>query len=144
MSPASPYLQAAAICYRRREGALEFLLVRTLDDRWIIPKGNIEPDQTPTDAAEMEAYEEAGVFGKIDRALLTIYRYMKSSRGREIECAVYLLEVREAYPPQETYRHPQWFSVEEAIAALAEGREPEDARELERVVRAGAAQLSLP
>ena len=140
--------QAAAICYRRDEAGVQFLLVRTLDDLWTFPKGNIEPGQSETDAAEMEAYEEAGVFGAIDSRRLTTYQYTKSpaSEPRSIEIAVaaFLLQVQKSFPPQETWRKPKWFSLETAIVALSENRHARDAQELVRVARLAVERLANP
>jgi len=38
-------------------------------DRWIVPGGGVEPDESHTVAAIREVVEEAGVRGKIDRCL---------------------------------------------------------------------------
>lgn len=137
--------QAAAICYRQDGGGLQFLLVRTQDHRWTFPKGNIDPGQTAADAAEMEAYEEGGVFGILDPRPLANYRYAKAPAGerrsQEIPVTAYLLLVRQSFPPQETYRMPQWFSSEGAPKALAENRHPEDARELARVIQLAMRRL---
>ncbi|MBI3405290.1 MAG: NUDIX domain-containing protein, partial [Acidobacteria bacterium] len=126
--------QAAAICYRPLVAQPEFLLVRTMDGLWTFPKGHIEPEQTALDAAEMEAYEEAGVFGVVDSEPLTTYQYTKSRNGEPrsapIDVVAYLLLVRQTFPPRETYREPQWFAPEAACAALAEMRHPEDASEM--------------
>src|SRR5271169_3005360 len=56
--------QVAAVCYRRRGGNIEFLLVKTGKGRWIFPKGSVEPGLTHAQAAALEAFEEAGVHGR--------------------------------------------------------------------------------
>ena len=46
--------------------------------RWIIPKGNINNRVTPAQAAQKEAYEEAGVKGTITSSIpLGFYTYFK-------------------------------------------------------------------
>ena len=137
--------QAAAICYRHDVSGLQFLLVRTMDDRWTFPEGNIEPGQTEIEAAEMEAYEEAGVFGIVDEKPLVTYRYAKAPRGaprsKEISVVAFLLRVRQSFPPRETYRMPEWFSSERTLQALAENRHSEDAQELTRVIHLAVHKL---
>src|SRR5205814_10537639 len=54
-------LQVAAICYRRRGSAIEFLLVNTNGgNKWTFPKGSTDPRLSHSQAAEREAAEEAG------------------------------------------------------------------------------------
>ena len=49
---------------RNRE--LEFLLVRTRNGHWTFPKGGVDEDATNAEAAAREAYEEAGVKGRVE------------------------------------------------------------------------------
>src|SRR5437016_9781286 len=65
--------QVAAICYRVRNRTIEFLLVRTRGGRWIFPKGSAEPGLTRAQAAALEAFEEAGVHGRMEEATFTRY-----------------------------------------------------------------------
>src|ERR1700683_5047142 len=59
--------QVAAVCYRLRGTTIEFLLVRTRGGgRWTFPKGSAEPGLTHAQAAALEAFEEAGVHGRIE------------------------------------------------------------------------------
>ena len=59
---------AGLLLYRRRYGTLEFLLVhpggplwKNRDaGAWTIPKGEIQPDEDPRDAAQREVREELG------------------------------------------------------------------------------------
>src|SRR3989442_933244 len=74
--PASMSMRAAAICFRRTEGGIELLLVRTKNGRgWTFPKGHVEPGETPAGAAAREAREEAGVRGRVATGPFTRYRY---------------------------------------------------------------------
>jgi len=45
--------------------------------RWIIPKGIVEPNMTPRESAQQEAYEEAGLVGKIKKKQIGKYRVKK-------------------------------------------------------------------
>ena len=60
--------QVAAVCYQISKGGLEFLLVRTRNGRWTFPKGSVESGLTHAQAAALEAFEEAGVHGRIEEA----------------------------------------------------------------------------
>jgi 8-oxo-dGTP pyrophosphatase MutT (NUDIX family) len=54
-------VQVAAICYRTRNSAVEFLLVNTNGgNKWTFPKGSTEANLSHSQAAEREAAEEAG------------------------------------------------------------------------------------
>lgn len=66
--------QVAAVCYRWRNDCIEFLLVRTRGgERWTFPKGSAEPGLTHAQAAALEAFEEAGVHGRIEEASFATY-----------------------------------------------------------------------
>ena len=128
---------AAAVSYREGADGPEFLLVRTKGgDKWTFPKGHVEADEEPSDAALREAREEAGLVGEIDPALLAEYRYPKTrSRRGEDRVSAYLLRVEGQTPPAESFREPTWFSTDEARAKLAEGgREPRYAEQHSRVL----------
>ena len=56
--------QIGALPYLFRGGRLHIVIVtNSAQSRWIIPKGQPEPDMTRQDVAIMEAMEEAGVIG---------------------------------------------------------------------------------
>jgi 8-oxo-dGTP pyrophosphatase MutT (NUDIX family) len=94
--------------------------------RWIIPKGNIDPGLTPAEAAEREAYEEAGVQGATASTLpLGFYTYFKRTASGALCPAtveVYLLHVDEQLRtwPEQRERRLSWKSVEEAIDLVEE------------------------
>jgi len=56
-------VSAGGVVHRGREVAL----IRLADGRWQLPKGLVEPGETPEDAAVREAYEELGVHVVVDR-----------------------------------------------------------------------------
>jgi ADP-ribose pyrophosphatase YjhB (NUDIX family) len=124
----------AAICYRVRQSAIEFLLVRTRGGRWTFPKGGVEPGLTHAQAAALEAFEEAGVHGRIEEAPFA--RYVRGKRPSESKHAVYayLCEVLRLVPPQESNRDRTWFSHEKAKRNLCKGRTQWDGDEMARVV----------
>ena len=137
----------AAVCHRRDEGAVEFLLVRTKGGkRWTFPKGHVERGERPSEAAAREAREEAGVEGNVSATPFTRYRY-PDTRAAEGETLVpaYLLDVVQQGSPahSERRRDPTWVGPAEAERLLASGgREPEYAQEHARVVREAVAMLS--
>jgi len=130
--------QVAAVCYRVRNRTIEFLLVRTRGGRWTFPKGSLESGLTHAQTAALEAFEEAGVHGRMEEA--SFARYVRRKRGdaqdSPIELAVnaHLCEVLRQDPPQEFDRNPTWFPPEKAKRRLREDRSPEYGAELSRVV----------
>ena len=73
-----PVIQAAAIPYRWQRGRLEIAIItKRQGENWIVPKGHIEPGETPRQSALREAGEEAGLVGRIERRPCGSYRYSK-------------------------------------------------------------------
>jgi len=99
------------VCYRIRGGVIEFLLVQTRGGRWTFPKGGVEPGLTHAQAAALEAYEEAGVHGRMEEASFTRYLRRKggSSAAVELGVSAHLCEVLRLGPPQEFNRNRTCF-----------------------------------
>lgn len=137
--------KVAAVCYRVGRGGIEFLLVQTRSKRWTFPKGSAEPGLTHAQAAALEAFEEAGVHGRIEEAAFT--RYLRQRRGgrnpsvAEMTVNVHLCEVTWLEAPQELNRNPTWFSAEETRQRLREGRKLDYGAELARVVDRASARI---
>ena len=108
--------QVAAIPIRHTSaGALEVLLVTSRETRrWVIPKGWPWPKRADCDAAAAEAWEEAGVLGRIGPVSVGTFTYDKRANGkhRTLAVAVYVLEVEEEAEmwPEAPERRRQWFS----------------------------------
>lgn len=143
--------QVAAICYRHRGGDIEFLMVRTRgSSRWTFPKGSAERGLTQAQAAALEAFEEAGVHGRIEEVAFARYTLPKrNGEGRtrerfiekEIKVNAYLCEVSRLSPPQESGRGRTWFSPEAARRGLREGREKSDGAQLARVIERAVVRI---
>jgi 8-oxo-dGTP pyrophosphatase MutT (NUDIX family) len=134
----------AAVCYRVRGAGIEFLLIRTRGSgRWTFPKGSAEPGLTHAQAAALEAFEEAGVHGRIEEAAFAQYFRHRSDKARKpaarsarkaFAVNAHLCEVLRLSDPKESNRNRTWFSAVEAKLRLQEGREHEDGCEFTRVV----------
>jgi 8-oxo-dGTP pyrophosphatase MutT (NUDIX family) len=133
-------LQVAAICYRRRGTAIEFLLVNTNGgNKWTFPKGSTDPHLSHSQAAEREASEEAGAIGTIEPRHFHLYLHSKGvfwqpGGVREFVVKAFLMEVHQLRRPDEGNRRPSWVSPEEAKRRLAKGREVKYSRELDAVI----------
>jgi len=136
--------QVAAVCYRVRGDRIEFLLVRTRSTgRWTFPKGSAEPGLTHAQAAALEAFEEAGVHGRIEEAPFARYVRNKRSKAgsrtgkfseKEVGINAHLCQVSRLSRPSESNRKRTWFSVEGARQSLLEGRKTDDGAEFARVI----------
>jgi 8-oxo-dGTP pyrophosphatase MutT (NUDIX family) len=128
--------KVAAVCYRVRPNGIQFLLVQTKKGRWTFPKGSVEPGLTHAQAAALEAFEEAGVHGRMEEASFTHYLHYKwrESGFARIKVSAHLCEVTRLEPPPESGRNRTWFSGENAKERLRERRKAGHGSELARVV----------
>jgi 8-oxo-dGTP pyrophosphatase MutT (NUDIX family) len=89
--------QAAAIPVRRKSSALEVCLIRRKGSpSWGIPKGSVDAGDTHEETALKEAWEEAGISGRLIGVSLGTYEYAKWDTTFEV--AVYLMEVLKQHP----------------------------------------------
>lgn len=80
--------------YRRNGSGCAFLLIRDPYDNWGLPKGHIEADESPAEAAVREVGEETGLCDvRVIGELPTIDWYFRD-RGRLVHkiCHFYLAE----------------------------------------------------
>jgi|SRR5580704_5563478 8-oxo-dGTP pyrophosphatase MutT (NUDIX family) len=140
--------QVAAVCYRVRNVGIEFLLVQTRGSgRWTFPKGGAEPGLTHAQAAALEAFEEAGVHGRMEEISFATYLRRKPGDSRKSAASkaqivnAHLCEVTRLEAPQEFDRNPSWFSPEKAKRCLREERSAAYAADLARVVDRAVARI---
>ncbi|MGV8984990.1 MAG: NUDIX hydrolase [Cypionkella sp.] len=128
-APASDQIaadQIAALCWRLHKGHVEVLLVTSRETRrWVLPKGWPMEGLTPEAAAACEAWEEAGVKGKISTVSIGSYSYDKIlPKADPLACAVavYPLRVQSVQNkfPERKERRRKWFSAYDASLLVAE------------------------
>jgi 8-oxo-dGTP pyrophosphatase MutT (NUDIX family) len=115
------YRQSAVVPYRRGTDGLEVLLITSRRrKRWVLPKGVIEPDMTPSASAAKEGWEEAGVEGTVDDMPIGVYEYNKW--GGTCTVHLFLMAVtKEATDwPEAASRSREWVSLDEAKRRLDE------------------------
>ena len=121
--------QVAALCWRtsqKHASAVEVLLITSLNSkRWILPKGWPEPELGPAENAAREAFEEAGVMGKIGAKPIGRYHYLKERKdGGGIPCSVevFALEVTKQLDdwPEKNSRELAWLPLDQAAARVTE------------------------
>lgn len=121
----SPRQQIGALPYFvSPDGEVQVVLVTTREtQRWSIPKGNVMKGKKPHRAAEIEAFEEAGVRGQIGRKIIGSYGYRKNFRDGKAEAivVVYPLQVHKLTKkfPERRERKVASFPLNEAIGLIA-------------------------
>jgi 8-oxo-dGTP pyrophosphatase MutT (NUDIX family) len=135
--------QVAAVCYRIGKSGVEFLLVQTGGGRWTFPKGNAEPGLSHAQSAALEAFEEAGVHGRMEEDFFARYVVPKrrGGPGTPVTTYAHLCEVARLEPPQEPKRNPTWFPAAKAKKRLYEDRGEEGGVEFVRVVDRAVARI---
>jgi 8-oxo-dGTP pyrophosphatase MutT (NUDIX family) len=101
----SRQVQYAALPYRANDKSqLEIMLVTSRGTRrWIIPKGWPKRGMPPHDTAAREAFEEAGVVGKVKKRPIGSYPYDKiMDKGDKASCRVRVFALRV------TRQHKHW------------------------------------
>lgn len=118
--------QVAALCWRLRRGQVQVLLVTSRDTgRWVLPKGWPMANMGPEAAAAREAWEEAGVEGKVSAQAIGAYSYDKILRNQAaLPCAVGVFPLRvqnlKGNFPERKQRRRKWYSADEAARLVAE------------------------
>ncbi len=88
--------------------------------RWGIPKGWPIPKRSPKGTARQEAFEEAGLEGRvIRRGPIGHYRYSKTGAGK-IMVKVFVMQVERQVRkwPEKPERKTRWFTPDKAAARI--------------------------
>ncbi len=87
--------QVAALPYRQRNATVELLLVTSRNTRrFLIPKGWPVKGKSDQHAAGVEAKQEAGVVGPLDRKPIGSYRYWKRVKDAFVPVRVIVYALR--------------------------------------------------
>lgn len=126
MSEQKNMVQYAALPFRQTAAGPQILLVTSRETRrWIIPKGWAKKALDPQEMAALEAFEEAGVRGKVKKKPLGDYRYDKRmDDGSLVTCdvTVFALDVAEELRdwPEKAQRERRWLTPAEAMGVISE------------------------
>ena len=112
------YPQSGVIPFRIVNAEIEILLITTRSRKWTIPKGIIEDGMSATEAAIQEAYEEAGIQGKLHEISVGRYQYHKWGGTCEVE--VFLMAVTQMldHCPEDYFREREWRTIDDARAIV--------------------------
>ncbi len=118
-------VSAGGIVFRRSpEGIVRFLLIRDSYGNWGFPKGHLEADETPAEAALRETREETGLEQLTVQGPIRIIDWYFRFRGKFIHkyCHFFLVESPAGDPlPQqdEGITECTWCTYEEAVQTLS-------------------------
>lgn len=117
--------QVGVLPYTMIDGRVVFLLITSRrTGRWIVPKGSLIEGETPWRSAEIEALEEAGVEGIIEREPIGTYRTIKkgSVTRQVVEVDLYPLRVTKQHDawPEQGNRHRHWVLLREGKRLLTD------------------------
>jgi len=102
-------LQAAAIPIR---GGQACVVNSSSGKRWVIPKGHIEAGHDARVTALKEAWEEAGLIGRLGQQPVGAYRYEKNDTIHHV--TVYLMHVAKVSDvwPEDHRRQRRWVPLD--------------------------------
>lgn len=108
---------AGGVVIRRQGGAIRYLLVTARDkpDEWVLPKGHVDPGESPEQAARREVLEETGVEAVVGDALEMIEFDVA---GEQVRAQFFLMEAVSEGQTGEGRRR-RWCGYEEAVEMLS-------------------------
>ncbi|MFS8049225.1 NUDIX hydrolase [Rhizobium sp. BR 314] len=121
--------QYAALCFRYVAGSedpVQLLLITSRDTgRWVVPKGWGDAESKPCETAQREAWEEAGVVGRVRKKPFGYYTHtekLSDEHSVMVVVQVHLLHVLDVKGdfPEKGQRTLRWFSPTAAASAVLE------------------------
>lgn len=132
----SEFSHAGGIVFRSDDGVCRYLIVsaKRNPDHWVLPKGHIDPGETPEQAAKREVLEETGVEAKMIQFVGT---GAFEAGGEAVTVKFYLMQYVTQKGEGES-RQKRWCTFQEALESLTFP----DTRELLRTANTIAAKLA--
>ncbi len=102
------------------------LLITSRDTRrWIVPKGNLIRGLAPHEAAEREAFEEAGIVGIASAKAIGTYHYDKQRKNGSnqvvgVRVFPFAFKAQHEFWPEQHQRITEWFTLVDAAGAVGE------------------------
>jgi 8-oxo-dGTP pyrophosphatase MutT (NUDIX family) len=111
----------------------EVLVVNQNHDSWSLPKGHVDPGETPLDAARREIYEESGVSRLTLIKPLGFYERYRIAKGggddkselKRIHMFLFSTTVRILKPIDPNNPEARWVSAEDAALLLTHPKDRE-------------------
>lgn len=106
-----------------KDGLLALLIATHSGRRWSLPKGRIEPGETPADAAAREVQEETGIEARVVTPLETVDYWFYTGRNQRLHKFVdYFLMAYvtgEPTPQLEEVDDARWWPIGAALRRVA-------------------------
>ncbi len=112
--------QYGVIPYTIEKNRVKIILITSrTNGLWIFPKGNPIKNKTTYETAEQEAFEEAGINGKVDKKHPQSFSY--SHRGKEYEVVLFPMKVETILDdwPERKERERKSVSVTKALDLIS-------------------------
>jgi 8-oxo-dGTP pyrophosphatase MutT (NUDIX family) len=120
-----------------QDGIRVMLITSRETRRWIIPKGWPHKRLSPRAVAALEAYEEAGLQGRVAEQPTAVFSYVKRLKsGKSVTCQVetYLFHVEQELDdwPEKLERERRWMTPDEAARLVSDVGLVEVLKDLQR------------
>ena len=116
---------AGGVVFRRGpDGPVRFLLIRDSYKNWGFPKGHLEVDEPPSEAARREVAEETGLKELVLHGPIKVIDWYFRFRGKTIHkyCHFFLFESRRGDPvpeEEEGITACVWRALDEALESVS-------------------------
>lgn len=110
-------LEIGAFPFLIKKGKMYIMLITNTSGKlWILPKGQPETDLKQAQVAEMEAYEEAGIKGRIVDPKL----YKEFKRDNDVTLVVYPMIIKKMLPkwPEDSIRKRRLLTINDALSLV--------------------------
>ena len=114
-------VSCGAVVFCRAEGVIRYALVREADGRYSLPKGHMEPGETPRQTALREVLEETGLAVRLIDGFCEEESYaMREKPGVGKRVTYYLAQADHAQllPRERDVTKAAWYALEDATALL--------------------------
>jgi mutator protein MutT len=120
-------VSAGGVVFRKTENGLEVALISVgRPPRWQLPKGLVDPGETPETAAVREVREEAGIVATSAGLIEKVEYWYQSKRGSEriryhkfVNFFLMWYESGDVAHHDNEVNEARWFNAAQAIGALA-------------------------
>lgn len=98
------------------------LVTGRITGKWIPPTGKYEPHISHKRVAALEAFEEAGLIGKLDKKFCKKITYKKSGSGHKRTLKIYRMRVTKVFKdwPEKKQRKRELFAINKIKQAVSD------------------------
>ena len=140
--PTETQISAGGVAFRRQGDQIDIALISVGENqRWQLPKGLIQPDESPEVAAVREVREEAGLETEVVELLDKIeYWYVSQQRGQRVRFHKYVYFYLLRYQAGNVDDHDwevneaRWVEIEKAQDMLAFESEKKIVRQAQALI----------